>query len=87
MFGRGFCRHVIRKRNAGGARVYGIDRPRIALDAPANLVLIDENASWTVSERGFRSRSVNSWLLGKTLRGRVKATIADGRLVWDPAAR
>ena len=32
-----------------------------------------------VTERGFRSRSVNSWLLGKTLKGRVRATIADGR--------
>ena len=34
------------------------------------------------SERGFRSRSVNSWLLGKTLKGKVRATVADGRLVY-----
>jgi dihydroorotase-like cyclic amidohydrolase len=45
-------------------------------------VLLDENAVWAVTEKGFRSRSVNSWLLGKTLKGRVKATIADGRVVW-----
>jgi len=37
---------------------------------------------WTVTETGFRSRSVNSWLLRETLKGRVKTTIAAGRLVY-----
>jgi len=41
-------------------RAYGLVPPRIAIGAPANLVLLDENASWQVTERGFRSRSVNS---------------------------
>ena len=34
-----------------------------------------------VTEDGFRSKSVNSWLLGETLRGAVVKTIADGRVV------
>jgi len=34
-----------------------------------------------VTEGGFRSRSANSWLLGKKVRGRVLKTVADGRLV------
>ena len=33
--------------------------------------------------RGFRSRSTNSWLLGKTLKGKVLATVADGRVVYE----
>ena len=37
---------------------------------------------WTVTEDGFRSRSVNSWLLGARLRGRVVRTVADGREVF-----
>jgi dihydroorotase-like cyclic amidohydrolase len=36
-----------------------------------------------VSEDGFRSRSVNSWLLGRTLKGKVRATVAAGRLVFE----
>jgi dihydroorotase-like cyclic amidohydrolase len=44
-------------------------------------VLLDPDASWRVTEDGFRSRSTNSWLIGQTLKGRVRATIAAGRLV------
>jgi dihydroorotase len=73
---------LLERMSAGSARAYGLERPRIAVGSPANLVLLDENASWQVTEGGFRSRSANSWLLGKTLKGQVKATIADGRLVF-----
>ena len=50
---------------------------------PANLVLLDTQASWQVTEDGFKSRSKNSWLIGEKLRGRVRATIAAGRLVHE----
>jgi dihydroorotase-like cyclic amidohydrolase len=49
--------------------------------ARANLVALDLDAEWTVTEDGFRSLSANSWLLGETLRGRVLTTVADGRVV------
>jgi dihydroorotase len=72
---------VLERMSAGPARAYGLDEPRIALGAPANLVLLDTAAGWRVTEDGFRSRSANSWLLGKRLTGRVRATVAAGRLV------
>jgi dihydroorotase len=72
---------LLERMSAGPARAYGLDVPRIAVGAPANLVLLDPNAVWKVDAKDFRSRSVNSWLLGKTLKGKVKATIAAGRLV------
>lgn len=65
----------------GPARAYGLEPPRIEAGRRANLVLLDTSEEWTVDERGFRSRSANSWLLGERLRGRVRLTIADGRLV------
>jgi dihydroorotase len=68
--------------SAGPARAYGLDEPQIAVGSTANLVLLDLKASWRVAESGFRSRSVNSWLLGDTLKGRVRATVAAGRLVY-----
>jgi dihydroorotase len=73
---------LLERMSAGPARVYGLDAPRISVGAPANLVLLDPKASRQVSERAFRSRSANSWLLGKTLKGQVKATVANGRLVF-----
>jgi dihydroorotase len=74
---------ILERMSAGAARVYGLDEPRIAVGAAANLVLLDLKASWRVTEDGFRSRSVNSWLLGETVKGRVRATIAAGRLAYS----
>jgi len=73
---------ILERMSAGAARAYGLVEPAVAVGARANLVLLDLNASWRVEEDGFRSRSKNSWLLGETLRGKVRATIADGRLVF-----
>jgi dihydroorotase len=74
---------LLERMSAGPARAYGLPVPRIAVGEPANLVLLDPQASWRVSEDGFRSRSVNSWLLGRTLKGKVRATIAAGRLAYE----
>ena len=74
---------LVERMSAGPARAYGLEPPRIAVGAPANLVLLDPNASWRVAEEGFRSLSANSWLLGKTLRGRVRMTVAAGRVAFE----
>jgi dihydroorotase len=74
---------LIERMTAGPARIYGLEPPRIAVGAPANLVLLDLDATWRVHENAFRSKSRNSWLLGETLRGRVLATVAAGRLVYE----
>ena len=74
---------ILERMSAGAARAYGLDEPAIEVGARANLVLLDLNATWRVSEDGFRSRSANSWLLGETLRGKVRATIADGRTAYE----
>ena len=73
---------ILERMSAGPARAYALDVPRIDVGARANLVLLDLNATWRVSADGFRSRSANSWLLGKTLRGKVRATVADGRVAF-----
>ncbi|HEX9380626.1 MAG TPA: dihydroorotase [Gaiellaceae bacterium] len=73
---------VLERMSAGPARAYGLEEPRIRVGAPANLVLLDLHASYRIAEDTFRSRSVNSWLLGETVKGKVRATIAAGRLVY-----
>jgi dihydroorotase len=72
---------LLERLSAGPARIYGLEPPRIEVGAPANLVLLDPEETWSVTEHGFHSRSANSWLVGSTLRGRVRLTIAAGRIV------
>jgi dihydroorotase len=74
---------LLERMSTGPARALGLDEPRIEIGARANMVALDLDEEWTVTEAGFRSLSANSWLLGATLRGRVVKTIADGRLVFE----
>jgi dihydroorotase len=74
---------LLERMSTGPARAFGLDEPRIEVGARANLVALDLDSEWTVTEDGFRSLSANSWLLGEKLRGRVVKTVADGRLVFD----
>jgi dihydroorotase len=73
---------LFERMSAGAARAYGLEEPRVAVGKPANLVLLDLNASYRITEASFRSRSVNSWLLGETVKGAVRTTIAAGRVVF-----
>jgi dihydroorotase len=73
---------LLERMSSGPARVFGLDDPKVEVGASANLVLLDLDAEWRVTEEGFRSLSANSWLLGATLRGRVVRTIAKGREVF-----
>ena len=71
---------LLERMSAGPARIFGLERPRIAAGAPANLVLLDLEQTWRVEERSFHSKSANSWLLGQMLTGGVRLTVAAGRL-------
>src|SRR5205085_4574529 len=73
---------LLERMSAGPARAYGLDAPRIAVGAPANLVLLDLQATRRVAESDFRSRSANSWLLGETVKGQVRMTVAAGRVAF-----
>lgn len=61
-----------------GAEIFGLTRPTIAEGAPANLNLIDLDATWVVGEEGYMSRSTNSCFAGRELHGKVLMTVAAG---------
>ena len=73
---------VLERLSAGPARALGLPVPRVGVGEPANLVLLDLESAWTVHEDRFRSRSANSWLLGRTLVGAIVKTVAAGRVVF-----
>jgi len=73
---------VLERMSAGPARIFGLEPPRIAVGAPANLVVLDLDATWCVAADEFRSRSSNSWLIGATLKGKVVQTVAGGKVAF-----
>ena len=69
-----------------GAALMGLTPPRIAVGEPAGMCLIDLAAQWQVGEAGYESRAENCCFAGRTLRGRVLATVAAGSVVYRERA-
>jgi dihydroorotase len=69
---------LVVERMTAGAALLDLPTPTIAVDEPANLVLLDLSASWEVGARGYASKSANSCFEGRTLRGVVRLTVAAG---------
>lgn len=51
--------------------------------AAADIVLFDPQESWTVDPDKLHSKAHNTPFKGMTLKGRVKATLLNGRMVYD----
>ena len=72
---------VVRALTSGPAAVFGLDAGRLAAGGPADLVIADAEATWTVEPSRFHSRGKSTPLAGRTLRGRVLATLVGGAIV------
>jgi len=66
------------ERLTAGAALFELPVPRIAVGEPANLALLDLDATWVAGEHGWESRSENCCFAGRRLRGRVLMTLAAG---------
>ena len=77
---------LVTRLSAAPARIAGLEAPTIATGAPADLCVIDPAAVWTVAPQTLQSRSWNSPWLGNELTGKVRLTVAAGRVAWDDRA-
>jgi dihydroorotase len=78
---------LIERLTAGPVRALGLERIEPALGAlaegaPGDVVLLDPEAEWTVEPERFASKGKNTPLAGRTLKGKVVATVAGGEVVW-----
>ncbi len=79
---------LIERLTAGPVRAWGLDR-RAGLDgigtlapgALGDLVILDPDAEWVVNPTEFASMGKNTPLAGRTLKGRVVATVYGGTVV------
>ncbi|MBE0578440.1 dihydroorotase [Devosia sp.] len=72
---------VLRAMTSRPAEILGLPSGRIAKGAPADLILVDLDYPWQVSERDLRSRSRNTSFEGARLAGKVMRTIVGGQTV------
>jgi dihydroorotase len=67
---------------SSGAGLLGLPLPAVERGRPADLCLVDLDAEWEAGEHGYESRADNCCFDGRTLRGRVDATVAAGALAY-----
>ncbi len=72
---------LLRVMTIGPAEVYKLDAGYIAEGGPADIVLINPDAGWTV-EDDFASKAHNTPFIGRKLTGKVIMTIASGKIVY-----
>ncbi len=78
--GSGDLSVAIRALSTGPARLLGLDR-RVAEGAPAELAVVEGEGTWTVDPVRFHSKCRNTPLTGRSLPGRVRHTLHQGRVV------
>ena len=72
---------LIRLMSYGPSQVYNLDAGYISEGGPADIVLIDPDAEWTV-EDNFASKAHNTPFIGWRLKGMNKMTIVSGKIVY-----
>jgi dihydroorotase len=74
---------LIRRLTLDPCRVFGLPFGSLAIGAPADIVIFDPQASWTVDASSFCSKGKNTPLDGHTLPGRVMVTLVEGNVVYE----
>ncbi len=77
---------VLKAMTSRPAEILGLDSGRLAIGAPADLVVFDPDFPWVVSETQLRSRSRNSTFEGARMQGAVMHSFVAGRAVFSHAA-
>jgi len=78
---------VIDKLTAGPVQALGLEQfvpglGSLAEGAPGDVLVFDPEAEWVVEPERFVSKGKNTPLVGRTLKGRVVATVYGGRAVF-----
>ena len=74
---------LIRKMTVQPAALLGLT-VSVRPGAPANLMAFDPEETWTVEPSSFRTRGRSTVFSGETLRGRVKLTVLEGNITYQP---
>ncbi len=72
---------LIAKLTINPARLLGLEKGTLSVDADADITIIDPDAEWVYSRDIIRSKSRNTPWLDATLTGRAITTIAAGKII------
>lgn len=82
---KGHCTmlQLIEKMSTKPAQLLGIPAGTLAKGSPADIILVDENETWTVDVEKLHGKSKNCVFKNMTLTGKVKFTVCGGKIVFN----
>jgi len=72
---------LIERMSCAPARVFKLQGGSLRRGAVGDVTVFDPDAEWTVDPATFRSKGRNTPYAGRTLHGRVRCTLVDGRVI------
>ncbi len=73
---------LVERLTSGPCRAIGLPHGFLAEKSCADITVLNPQSNWTFTPEAVLSRSINSPFLGRSLTGRVNATILRGRIVY-----
>lgn len=73
---------ILKKMTYHPACILGLPKGRLSLGGGADFTLFDPDETWTVDPEAFASLGRNTPFAGRELKGKVKYTIVDGKVVY-----
>lgn len=74
---------LVERMSTGPARALGLPGSALKAGEPADLVLLDPAARWTIDPAALQSKCRNTPFAGEEVAGRVVRTLVGGRTVWN----
>ncbi len=72
----------VKKITYNPAKILGIDKGTLSPGSIADVTIIDPDAEYVFKEEDIASKSKNTPFIGKTVNGRIKYTIVNGKIVY-----
>lgn len=76
-------KRIVRLMCVNPRKILGIPGGSFTEGAPADITVFDINEEWTVDPEKLHGKSKNTCFKGMKLKGKVKMTIVDGKIVYD----
>jgi dihydroorotase len=64
------------------AKILGIDKGVLSVGADADIMIVDASKEFVLEKKSIVSKSKNSPFIGRTVKGLVKYTICNGKIVY-----
>ena len=74
---------IIRRMTTNPSDILHLPKGRMSLGVDADLTIFDPDEEWVIDPEQFASKGRNTPFGGTTVKGKIKYTIANGKVIYE----